>query len=170
MRDVRTSPGFLSPDECAGLVRLWHDTPIPPPRFPAGAALSPQQQAALDWDVRLKAPPLPWLSTRLRETVRATVPDCDGVVDNLVLVRWLPGEDMALHSDFGAWGEFPNRHFAAVVFLNEDFGGGEHYFADGEIAPVTGTLLVHPGGTLRHGVRTVRERPRYTATCWFGSA
>ena len=128
-RKVWTSPSFLSPDECAGLVRQWHDTPPPPRRFPAGRALTPQQQAALDWDARIRYPSMPWLADRLCGHVRDHVPGCDDAIDNLVLTIWRDGMSMALHSDYGAWQEFPRRHFAAVVFLNDDFEGGEHYFS-----------------------------------------
>ena len=169
MSEIRTVPDFLSREECGDLVRLWHDTPALPQRFPNGTALSGQQQAASDWDARIRYPSMRWLSKRLSATALATVPGIDGAVDNLVLTIWRVGMSMALHSDYGAWGEFPRRDYAAVVFLNDDFDGGEHYLEDGtEIAPVTGTLLVHPGGTLRHGVKTVARGPRYTAACWFG--
>jgi hypothetical protein len=88
--------------------------------------------------------------------------------DTIDLVRWPTQSLQPPHIDGCAGLEY--RSHGAVVYLNDDFGGGQLYYPklDIEIAPRAGTLVVHPGTDLyQHGVRMVYGATRYTvASFW----
>ena len=151
--------GFVPPAEAAGLVDLWHRLDRTPRDTLWTGRARHTDGAELD-------PLLGRVRTLAREIWRR-----DAVAFAPTLVRWTAGEAMALHSDHGCDGEFPQRHWAAIAFLNEDFCGGAHYIEGGpDIAPEAGMVLLHPGGAQRHGVRAVTAGERYTFACWLAPA
>ncbi len=89
--------------------------------------------------------------------------------DVLNFARWPQGYELLPHADAQNPGNnphpFPWRNFAAVIYLNEDYDGGEIYFPELgiEMRPVAGTLVCFPG-TLKylHGVRMVTGGMRHT--------
>jgi predicted 2-oxoglutarate/Fe(II)-dependent dioxygenase YbiX len=64
----------------------------------------------------------------------------------------------------------PHRDFAAVLYLNEEFEGGEVFFPlqGVRLKPSTG-LLIGFRGTAEspHGVTAVRKGERFTMPCWY---
>ena len=89
--------------------------------------------------------------------------------DVINFARWPPGYELLPHADAeNAGGEphpYPWRHFASVIYLNDDYGGGAIHFPELgiELRPPVRTLLVFPG-TLDylHGVRPVTHGMRHT--------
>jgi len=80
------------------------------------------------------------------------------------IVRWSAGDGQPLHLDSTR----PTTTYAAVLYLNDGFGGGETFFEDGRaVAPRTGTLVGFHGASRRHGVRTVTSGTRLTMPMWF---
>jgi predicted 2-oxoglutarate/Fe(II)-dependent dioxygenase YbiX len=94
--------------------------------------------------------------------------------DTLQLVRWLPGNSQDPHADSenedGAPHPFSWREQASIIYINDDFVGGEVYFPDYdlELKPEAGMLVTFPGTTeYMHGVRPVESGVRYTiASFW----
>jgi predicted 2-oxoglutarate/Fe(II)-dependent dioxygenase YbiX len=83
--------------------------------------------------------------------------------------RWDAGEFQPLHAD----GEDPEGHpneafivdYGAVIYLNDDYEGGEIYFPDHNLdfKPSAGTLVFFPSNTMYiHGVREITKGTRYT--------
>jgi predicted 2-oxoglutarate/Fe(II)-dependent dioxygenase YbiX len=83
--------------------------------------------------------------------------------------RWDVGEYQPLHAD----GEDPEGHpneafivdYGAVIYLNDDYEGGEIYFPDHklEFKPSAGTLVFFPSNIMYiHGVREITKGIRYT--------
>lgn len=94
------------------------------------------------------------------------------------LVIWRQGEEMALHAD--NWDYINNKPFnvdlyfrevSCLVYLNDDFKGGETFFEDGSmITPKKGMLSMFPSDlTHKHGVKRVTEGVRYTFPSWLTS-
>jgi predicted 2-oxoglutarate/Fe(II)-dependent dioxygenase YbiX len=94
--------------------------------------------------------------------------------DTLQIVRWPQGFEQQPHAD----AENPNgvphpyswRAFASLIYLNDDFEGGQIYFPNLGLAPTIkpGMLVFFPG-TLEflHGVRTITRGERFTlASFW----
>jgi len=94
--------------------------------------------------------------------------------DTLQVVRWPEGIDQRPHAD----SEYPDgtphpyawRNYASIVYLNDDFEGGQIYFPDlGLAPPIRPGMLVFFPGTLDylHGVSRITRGVRYTvASFW----
>lgn len=83
--------------------------------------------------------------------------------------RWDVGEYQPLHAD----GEDPEGHpneafivdYGAVIYLNDNYEGGEIYFPDHNLdfKPKSGTLVFFPSNNMYvHGVREIKSGTRYT--------
>jgi hypothetical protein len=89
--------------------------------------------------------------------------------DVINFARWPPGYELLPHADAenpgGEPHPYPWRHFASVIYLNDDYGGGAIHFPELgiDLRPPVRTLLVFPG-TLDylHGVRPVTHGMRHT--------
>ncbi len=94
--------------------------------------------------------------------------------DSIQLVKWEQGMSMPLHSDNsnpdGSHHPTPFRKYASVVYLNENYEGGELFLPSLglEIKPQTGLLVAFRGDrTHAHGVKPVTAGVRYTMPGWY---
>lgn len=101
--------------------------------------------------------------------------DFNVYTDTIDIVRWLPGMEQSPHCDDMSDSEehhqrHKNRFFGAVLYLNDDFAGGETFYPDHDfkVVPKQGMLAVHLGDcNHRHGVTKVENSTRYTiASFW----
>ena len=90
------------------------------------------------------------------------------------LVQWHTGDEMGLHGDnaFYPSGDpnyVPHRTYSAVVYLNDDYEGGQTYFADGpEIEVEVGKMIAFPADIkYAHGVKKILSGQRYTLALWY---
>lgn len=90
-------------------------------------------------------------------------------IDNLHLMIWNVGHKMRPHSDYGGNNEFPHREFASIIYLNDDYHGGNLVIPKLKFVnkPKKGQLVTFRGGKLFHGVTTITKGTRYTSICWF---
>lgn len=82
------------------------------------------------------------------------------------------GYDMAPHIDtINDYGLFDYLKYAAVLYLNDSYEGGELYFPnlDYSYAPKMGDLVIFPANDEKylHGVKTVLNGNRYTLAYWY---
>jgi hypothetical protein len=87
----------------------------------------------------------------------------DAEIDGFgMILRHLTGDRMSVHSDNGS-----NRtiSWGAVIYLNNDYLGGEIYYPDLDIVhkPDPGSMLLH-AGNIDHGVYKVEEGIKYIMT------
>lgn len=62
----------------------------------------------------------------------------------------------------------PQEDYNSLLYLNEDFDGGEFFTGNGILLrPVTGRLTFFNGKTTPHGVTPVKRNHRYTAIFWW---
>lgn len=99
--------------------------------------------------------------------------------DSIQLVSWPEGLGMPQHYD----NRHPNkneqhttpwREYAGVVYLNDDYDGGELVIGSANppiiLKPEKGMLVIFGGGDgYMHGVRPASKCMRYTMPCWFTS-
>jgi hypothetical protein len=86
------------------------------------------------------------------------------------LVRWRTGDKLEPpHADAeqtdGSPHPFPYREYAMIVYLNQDYVGGQLYFPNFRMIPTlsTGTLAIFPGNLkYLHGVTPMQSGIRYT--------
>ncbi len=112
----------------------------------------------------------PELYEKLTKGVHETVTKFYGTtmkMEHPSLVRWSEGDVMRPHSDYSR-GIFPDRDYAVVIYLTDDYTGGEIYMPTIglDIAPKTGSLVAFHGGNLFHGVRRVNSGQRLTCITW----
>ncbi len=119
------------------------------------------------------------LLVSIRKRVRAEIIQSYGltqpiVADTLQIVRWPEGFEQQPHADAenpnGASHPYFWRAYASLIYLNNDFDGGQIYFPHQKLAPqITPGMLVFFPGTLEflHGVSKVARGTRYTlASFW----
>lgn len=97
--------------------------------------------------------------------------DQDIYSDLFNIVRWFPEMEQPPHSDDMKDTEHHNanahRSFGVVIYLNDDFSGGETFYPQHEISikPKSGMLAIHPADQDHmHGVTKILGNTRYTLT------
>jgi uncharacterized glyoxalase superfamily protein PhnB len=83
----------------------------------------------------------------------------DVYMDNAEIIRWLNNGYMPPHHDIG-------DKFAAIVYLNNDYQGGELVLENTKIKPEVGELIVFENGTVLHSVNVITGE-RFTLSTWF---
>jgi hypothetical protein len=174
-KPVRVVEDFLSPDECETLLAF---------------ARQPDAPWALDgnpgdtWYARKihpfsLPPPILTLMERIRvraaRHIKADYAIADRVfADTLQLVRWRPGDSQLPHADCenfdGRPHPFPWRAFASIIYLNDEYEGGQLFFPGLGLRPHTppGTLAYFPSTRdYVHGVEEVTAGTRYTLACFY---
>lgn len=123
--------------------------------------------------------PLNWFSDlykRFRHTVAeiANVPEEKLSKISFHSQKWEPGAFAPLHSDNsnneGLMGAFTRSRYAAFLYLNDNFEGGELSFPEHnlEFTPQTGMLAAFHGGHKNmHEVKVVKKNNRYTIGSFF---
>ena len=176
--DFIYQPGFLTPGECALLTET------------AEALAGMQQSDGVEdafWkgrflqfgDVLLRRPGAAALmrdaqgrvTQRLRLFYELTAPI---FADTVALVRWRPGMFMDPHADRanpdGGYHGFPHRDFGSIVYINDEYAGGELYFPrlDLVVKPTLGLLVAFTGGWHHeHAVIKVRSGDRLTMSAFY---
>ena len=94
--------------------------------------------------------------------------------DTLQLIRWRVGDNQEPHADCEEPDRRPNempwRAFASIIYLNDDFEGGEIYWPElGLQPPIKPGMLAYFPSTADylHGVRAVTKGKRYTFSCFY---
>jgi hypothetical protein len=92
--------------------------------------------------------------------------------DSIMLCRWDVGKELTPHIDNQATHQYstPWRDFSSLVYLNDDFEGGEIFFPRLDIAlkPSKGLLVIFSSGAEHeHGVKAVTKGKRYTMPSWY---
>lgn len=87
-------------------------------------------------------------------------------LDTHQIVKWPEGSKMSPHFDPS------NDIFACLVYLNDDYLGGEtcfkkKFFFDKKIKPEVGKLVIFSNSKILHWVNEVKNGTRYTLALWF---
>jgi predicted 2-oxoglutarate/Fe(II)-dependent dioxygenase YbiX len=99
--------------------------------------------------------------------------------DSVQINDWPEGMGMPAHydrrhPDKHEQHPMPWREYAGVVYLNDDYYGGELYINSANppivLKPVKGMIVIFGGGDgFMHGVHPPYGKTRYTMPCWFTS-
>jgi hypothetical protein len=136
------------------------------------------------WDGRVATyPTINQTSPETVQTIRSIVKRLKVEIDNFfnvtayptspALVRWLPGNLQMPHADkelhegenAGKPNDFPWYDIATIIYLNDDYEGGELYFPNQDIQfkPKAGAAYFFPGDmNYIHGITTIESGIRYT--------
>ena len=85
-------------------------------------------------------------------------------LDYSQIVKWPVGSKQDLHFDKAE----KETLFSSIVYLNENFEGGQTYYEDGtSIQPILGRSLFFNGVYYKHGVKEVKKNIRYVIATWY---
>lgn len=85
----------------------------------------------------------------------------------IAINRFRAGDSMPVHSDKGPYEDNNTILHGVVVYLNDNYEGGEIHYPEKNIAikPKKCSLVMHPGNEeYQHGVREVIKGDRYAVT------
>jgi hypothetical protein len=88
----------------------------------------------------------------------------DSFIDFFEVVKWKEGLGMDKHFDF----DF--HSWTSIIYLNDDYAGGETVVGEKKIAPLKGKIITFQGPSVLHGVNKVLKGDRYTTPVWYRSA
>lgn len=114
------------------------------------------------------------ISTDVAELIAQNTGD-KVAVETCQLVRWRIGDQLdPPHADAenldGSKHPYPQRHYSALVYLNNDFEGGQIFFPNHNLTPeINPGMLVQFTGKAEdlHGVTRVMSGIRYTIVMFF---
>ena len=99
-------------------------------------------------------------------------PEKSFYVKNIEVVEWKAGQEMDWHRDY------PFYNATSIIFLNDNFKGGELITALDPEEKLKYTRIIHPVkqeavvsflDTLWHKVTPVTKGTRYTLAAWYGT-
>jgi len=80
--------------------------------------------------------------------------------DKMELTKWPVNSKMDLHHDVG-------DRLAFLIYLNDNFEGGETIIDGITIKPKTGRLVLFSNGVYKHQVKKINNGTRYTLIAWY---
>ena len=83
-------------------------------------------------------------------------------IENLEIVKWPFNSRLNYHID-----DDLEDVFAAILYLNDNFWGGQTAFDTFQINPKIGRLLIFSNRHYKHSVRRVKFNSRYTLAAWY---
>ena len=176
-RHIFTRPNVLSPEQCRALIECFERnrdacaTREGDP-FWSGRFIWQDALPALEVDaIRIMQQARFLAQTLLNQAV---LPQRPIYSDTAQLVRWHEGHELTPHADNiepdGTPNSTPHRSFSSLIYLNDDYEGGETYFPGHGIRlkPQAGALVIFGAGPQYvHGVSRVTRGLRYTYAGWF---
>jgi hypothetical protein len=86
-------------------------------------------------------------------------------VNQAELQTWYDGCETDLHTHTEKGRQICD--FNSLLYLNDDFFGGEFYTENVVVKPVTNRLTFFDGKNIPHGVKTVQGNDRHTIIIWW---
>jgi|TARA_R100000988_G_C3970786_1_gene151361 hypothetical protein len=83
------------------------------------------------------------------------------VINYFEIVKWPPKESLPEHVDFDY------HPYTSIIYLNDDFTGGETIVGNKTIVPKKCKLIAFEGNKIKHEVNKVTKGTRYTIPCWY---
>ncbi len=167
--DIIKIPGFISDKECALLVDAFESNAL-------------TNSANGFWDNMIVYPGkitdhnilrlMIDTSSRTREVIIESYKPKKIYSDSIMLCRWDVGKQLTPHIDNQDSHDYstPWRTYSSLVYLNEEFEGGEIFFprCNEVLKPTTGMLVIFSSGPEHeHGVKAVTAGMRYTMPSWY---
>ena len=165
MNEILIIDNFLSKIGCDEIIDLFKSTPIK-----LSKSTTPGH---IFWKNRMRVPIYSEhiynkiYDERLKVTTQFFNEDLE--IEYLHLVIWNVNQFMPLHNDSGINNYFHYRKYASLLYLNDDYDGGEICIPELNFKhkPKAGQLVSFPGIKYSHSVNKIERNPRYTSVCWF---
>jgi len=99
------------------------------------------------------------LNGRLNFTVKNI--DAEAFVNYFEIVKWPTKELQTVHKDFNY------HYYTSIIYLNDNFEGGETVVEKIKIKPKQGLMVLFDGDKKTHSVNEIKKGTRYTLPCWY---
>ncbi len=143
---------YLSHEECDELIQYYKDNE---------ERLSVKHGMIYPLKFKEGYDKFPELVDRLNKTAKLLG---DNQINWMQIVKWPVGAFQLHHIDQSQ----PDISMSSILYLNDDYEGGETNYEDGTIfKPKKGRLLFFDGKYYEHGVKEVRNNIRYTVATWY---
>jgi 2OG-Fe(II) oxygenase superfamily len=173
---ILVSENFLSLKECAFLIDLYDRySELSPTRDSSGRPLL-HYYSLRDVD-NDSASWVYGVSLQCKEKIEVGLRTPELFVDSVFLACLLPGDSHIPHADnqrreHGRWlpNHTPQRDYTGLVYLNDNFTGGELVFPDRDVViiPKPGLFVGFPSNhKFVHAVPNVLSGKRYSLPVWF---
>jgi hypothetical protein len=160
MTDVVEIESFLSVDECNRLIEIHRKLLIHSGKLHNETeVLNVMYMMSSDNedDIFIK-----YIHGKITDHIKAI--DRGSFINFFEIVKWKEGLSMSKHFDF----DF--HTWTSVIYLNDDYEGGETVVGDKEVVPLKGKIVTFQGVSVLHGVNKVLKGDRYTVPVWYRSA
>ena len=87
--------------------------------------------------------------------------DAEMFVNYFEIVKWPTGVWQEPHKDF------PHHYYTSIIYLNDNFEGGETVVGKTTIKPKQGLMVLFAGDKEAHSVNKIKKGARYTIPCWY---
>ena len=87
--------------------------------------------------------------------------DKEAFVNYFQIVKWPKGELHKPHKDFERY------CYSSIIYLNDNYKGGETIIDKTIIKPKEGLMVLFPGKKMVHSVNKIKKGVRYTIPCWY---
>lgn len=171
-------PNFVTPEEALGMIgyfktksELWGDIAF---YGSSGMGIQPRDPTVLNFRLPVN------FFEDLKDKFKVYVEEVFGrpvKANTSHAQKWDVGGFASPHSDnsdsHGEPNAFEINKYVAILYLNEDYEGGELYFPDHEIEfrPAANSLIIFPGGVENmHGVKEITSGTRYTMVSFWDFA
>jgi hypothetical protein len=84
-------------------------------------------------------------------------------ISHTEIVKWPTNTAQGAHFDFSF------APCTTILYLNDNYEGGETFLEKKIITPKKGNLIFFKGKTIEHGVKKITKGTRYTIPCWWDS-
>ncbi|MAL10844.1 MAG: hypothetical protein CMF74_14420 [Maricaulis sp.] len=91
-------------------------------------------------------------------------------LDDIHIQTWPvnSSSDLHIHGDKCDWDDGrKNTKYNTLIYLNDDYDGGEFYTNNVTLKPKKGTITLFDGTETYHGVKPVKKKERYTIILWW---
>jgi len=144
---------FIDKNECESLINFYRSY------FPAYGRHFAGTQLIDLWHLKNKFEFINALSKKFMDHIR---PINDKVViDYFEIVQRFPNTSMNGHFDFA------HQKYTSVIYLNDDYEGGETIIENKKFTPKTGKIITFEGPKMFHGISMIEKTSRFAMPIWY---
>lgn len=144
---------FISESDCKSLIAFYKHY-YPQYGYPFAGT-----QLIQLWDLKDKFDFIYALGSKFLNHIHSI--DDSVSIDYFEIVERFPTTYMDKHYDF------EDQKYTSIVYLNDDYEGGETVIEDVVIKPKTGKIVTFKGPKMHHGINIVMNSSRFTLPIWY---
>lgn len=147
---------FLTEEQCQYLINFYKEY------FPQyGIKYSEGNNHLINlWKLKDKFEFINILHDKFMEHIKSIYND-DIVMDYFEVCERFPKTSMEYHKDF------EHQKYTSVIYLNDDFEGGETVVEGIPIKPEVGKIITFEGPKLYHGISEIKQASRFAVPVWY---